>query len=90
MRVKANNRNRGGKLGMKQVATIRKFYTVSQIAEILQVSRRTVETWVRLGAIPFVRIGPKSVRFTDGTLDEIEKKGSNLSYKLEKKSMGRV
>lgn len=46
-------------------------YTVAQLARILQVDPRTVQTRTRAGTWPHLRIGPKTVRFTAAHLDTI-------------------
>jgi len=37
--------------------------TLAQVAERLHLRPRTVQTWVRLGRIPALRLTPKVVRF---------------------------
>lgn len=46
-------------------------YTVAQLARILQVDPRTVQTRTRAGTWPHLRIGPKTIRFTAAHLDTI-------------------
>lgn len=46
-----------------------KIYTIKEIAEILQVTERTVYTWARSGKLKAIKIG-KSWRVTQEALDE--------------------
>lgn len=40
-----------------------RFATKKEIADFLRVTERTVESYMRTGVIPFVRMGSHSVRF---------------------------
>ncbi|HNQ90683.1 MAG TPA: helix-turn-helix domain-containing protein [Verrucomicrobiota bacterium] len=39
-------------------------------AELLGVSRRTIDVWIRRGILPYFRLGPKLVRFSPDDLAE--------------------
>lgn len=46
-------------------------YTVTQLADILQIDPRTVRTNARAGTWPHLDFGPKTIRFTQTHLDAI-------------------
>jgi excisionase family DNA binding protein len=50
--------------------------TKSQVADFLQVSKRSIDYWVVTGLIPYSRIGKRGVRFKKSRLlkwlDEVE------------------
>jgi excisionase family DNA binding protein len=39
--------------------------TVSQMCESLQISKRTLLEWVRIGRIPVIRVTPRTLRFDE-------------------------
>lgn len=39
------------------------YVTYRQLAEALGIAERTLKDWVRLGKIPYTRIGGKAIRF---------------------------
>jgi len=41
----------------------------AEVAEYLKVSPRSVDAWVRLGTIPFSRVGKRAVRFRESAID---------------------
>ena len=46
-------------------------YTVTQLADILQVDPRIVRANTKTGTWPYLRFGPKTIRFTDTHLNAI-------------------
>lgn len=46
-------------------------YTVTQLAEILQLRPSTVRTNARQGTWPYLRFGPRTIRFTETHLTTI-------------------
>lgn len=46
-------------------------YTVTQLAEILQLRPATVRTNARTGQWPYLQFGPRTMRFTDNHLETI-------------------
>jgi excisionase family DNA binding protein len=62
-----------------------KLKTLKHAAGRLGISDRTLEAWVACGAVPFVRLGRRIVRFTEGNIQEIIDRGANkpLRYKEE-------
>jgi excisionase family DNA binding protein len=48
--------------------------TKRELAERLQISLRTCDSWMRNGRVPYFKIGPKTVRFRWN--DVLEKLGS--------------
>lgn len=48
-----------------------RIYTVSQLADILQIDPRAVRTKARAGTWPHLDLGPKTIRFTDTHLNAI-------------------
>lgn len=48
-------------------------YTVTEIADILQLSPVTVRAKARSGAWPYLDFGPRTIRFTEAHLDSILK-----------------
>jgi len=48
-----------------------KLLTIREVAEILRVSRRTIERWVKQGKIKAVRIGPHTLRFTPSDVEDL-------------------
>lgn len=55
-----------------------KYYTIKQIAEILQVKTQTVSTWIRKGELKVTRINKRNVRISQSQLDEyLQTQGGN-------------
>lgn len=46
-------------------------YTVTQLAEILQLKPATIRTKARDGAWPYLQFGPRTIRFTETHLTTI-------------------
>lgn len=46
-------------------------YTVTQLAEILQLKPATVRAQARSGAWPYLQFGPRTMRFTEAHLEAI-------------------
>ena len=46
-------------------------YTVTQLADILQIAPRTVRTKARDGTWPYLQFGPRTIRFTENHLTTI-------------------
>ena len=46
-------------------------YTVTQIAEILQIRPATIRTKARDGSWPYLQFGPRTIRFTEHHLSTI-------------------
>ena len=48
--------------------TDKPFLTVKEAADVLEVSTRTIHSWIKDGVIPHVRIGPKLIRIPTAKL----------------------
>lgn len=46
-------------------------YTVTQLAEILQLKPATIRTNAREGTWPYLKFGPRTIRFTETHLNTI-------------------
>jgi excisionase family DNA binding protein len=55
---------------MRQISEYPDVLTKSDVAELLQVSKRSLDYWVAAREIPHKRIGPRSVRFRKDTILE--------------------
>ena len=55
--------------------------TLNEVADHLQVGPKTINTWVRLGKIPYTRIGGRIVRFSERQLNEWLKRQENQPWK---------
>src|SRR5438552_11061253 len=57
----------------------RSFYSVSQAAELLGVSRVSIWRWVRAGHLPVVRLGHRTVRIKRDDLEALAVRGQSGS-----------
>jgi hypothetical protein len=46
-------------------------YTVTQLSEILQLTPATIRAAARKGTWPYLKFGPRTIRFTDDHLTQI-------------------
>lgn len=46
----------------------RHYLTKTDVARMLAVSPRTIDTWMKRGTLPYFRIGTKLVRFDEGDI----------------------
>jgi len=53
-----------------------KAFTVSEVAEILQVHRRTVQRWIERGLLPAYRVGPALLRIPAQALEDFLRDGA--------------
>jgi hypothetical protein len=67
----------------RNTASPPKFYTIPQVAEILQISPRTLQAWCAVGAVPFLRLNRKIIRFTEEHLAQISRSGANVPLKYK-------
>jgi excisionase family DNA binding protein len=48
--------------------TPKNYLTKTDVARMLAVSPRTIDTWMKRGTLPYFRIGTKLVRFDEGDI----------------------
>ncbi|MCD6568878.1 helix-turn-helix domain-containing protein [bacterium] len=62
-----------------------KVYTISEVAEMLKVSRQTIWRWMRIGLLSYRQLGPGdrgSIRFTESDIKSFLKKAKKGSIPL--------
>jgi len=52
--------------------------TRSQVCKLLQIPLRTLEHWMSLNEIPYIRVGRRSVRFDKGRIEEWLRERANM------------
>lgn len=52
----------------EQTNTPKGYLTKSDVARMLCVTPRTIDTWMKRGTLPYFRIGTKLVRFDEGDI----------------------
>jgi excisionase family DNA binding protein len=52
-------------------------FTVSEVAEMLQVHRRTVQRWIQRGLLPAYRVGPTLLRIPAQALEDFLRDGTH-------------
>jgi excisionase family DNA binding protein len=51
------------------------FYTVEEVAELLQVTRKAIYDWMREGRLSYIQIGPRRRRITKAALAQFLRAG---------------
>jgi excisionase family DNA binding protein len=59
-----------------------RFLTAEGVAERFKVSIRSVYNWVDRGLLPAVRVGPRSIRFTQEDVEELLRRSDRLAQYL--------
>ena len=77
MRQVMYNNNIELKNEIKGVEKMSKLYRVIEVAELMKVSKRTVERWIKNGDLKTVKLPGKLVRVSGENIDEMLKIGED-------------
>src|SRR5215212_5516372 len=73
---------RNGDVGA-EAAGERSYYSISQAAALLGVSRVSIWRWIRAGQLPVIRLGHRTVRIAHADLDRLLARSGHVGSRLE-------